>query len=48
MTIKKKSHLTKKWINVMIKDEKRGIKKYSDKKGFAAQVKQEKAHLKKL
>lgn len=32
----------------MIKDEQEGIKQYSGKPGYSIQVKQEKAHLKKL
>ena len=39
---------TKSWIESMIKDEKEGIRQYSGKSGFSAQVRQEKAHLKKL
>lgn len=48
MAKKKQQQPNEKWIRAMIKDEKEGIKKYSGKKGYSAQAKQEKAHLKKL
>lgn len=44
----KKSTPSKSWLKSMIKDEKEGISKYSKKKGFSKQVKDEKSHLAKL
>jgi hypothetical protein len=45
---KQKSAPSKAWLKAMIKDEEEGIKKYSGKKGFSKQVKDEKSHLAKL